>query len=213
MPEINLGRVVGRDGITPNIQISGVETLNAGENAYFEREAGSPDSSPVFSVGIPRGASGGVPSIMVGDTETVAFEEGAEVTRREGSSDVEPVFDFKIPAGERGPQGFAPAENVQITYSMMLIPYYANKQILINSTNDITIFIQTAANAAMEDFAEVEIYRLGSGTVTIVPQDGVTLLCKESSYTITDQYTSVALKLLTAYDRSNNTWALQGAVG
>ena len=83
----------------------------------------------------------------------------------------------------------------------------------MNSTDDITIVVPTAAKVAMENYAEIEIFRAGVGTVTILPQDGVTFLCKEISYTIPDQYTSAALKLLTAYDATNNTWALQGAIG
>lgn len=212
MPNIKLGRVVGRDGLTPNIQIGGVETLGAGEMAYFEKEADSPDSSPVFRVGIPRGANGTVPSIQTGNTQIVEPEQAA-IIRRPGSPDIAPVFDFMVPKGDRGPQGFAPAENVLITASMTLTADHANKQLIVNSTDDITIVVPTAAKVAMEDYAEIEVFRLGVGTVTLLPENGVTFLCKETSYTIPDQYTSAAIKLLTAYDSTNNTWAVQGAIG
>lgn len=212
MPDIKLGRVVGRDGLTPNIQIGAVETLGAGETAYFEREAGSPDSSPVFNVGLPRGANGTVPSIQTGSTQIVNPEQAA-IIRRPGSPDIAPVFDFMVPKGDRGPQGFAPAENVLITASLTLDASHANKQLIVDSTDDITIVVPTAAKVAMEDYAEIEVFRLGVGTVTLLPENGVTFLCKETSYTIPDQYTSAALKLLTAYDSTNNTWAVQGAIG
>lgn len=213
MPEFNLGKVRGADGVTPNIQINSVETVAAGQDAYFKRVENSPDSDPLFDVGIPRGGSGVTPDIQVGTTETAEYGANAEVTRRAGSPDVQPIFDFKLPRGARGPQGNAPAQSVLISESLVLTAEHANKLLIVNSENDVTIVVPTAATVAMEADAEIEIYRAGSGAVTLSPQSGVTFLCKEEEYSITDQFASAAIKLLTAYDSTNNTWAIQGAIG
>jgi hypothetical protein len=221
MPDIKLGRVRGADGIpgrdgtngvTPNVQISNTTTLAAGAPAYFRRDSGSPDSSPTFSVGIPRGANGATPNIKVGNVTTVSYEAAADVSRRAGSSDVEPIFDFKIPAGPQGPQGREPAQTMVLTSSIELGPPHANKCIIVNSTNDVTLMILQAAYSPMEDNCEIEVLRLGSGAVTIKPSAGVTLLAKSNPCVISEQYSSAALKLLSAYDSTNNTWSVQGAI-
>ena len=214
MPDINLGRVKGADGITPNILIENVNTLDAGAAAYFERDPASPDTSPVFNVGIPRGASGATPDVRAGTVQTVAYGAAAEVTRRAGSSNAQPIFDFKIPEGKQGPQGVAPAQSILLTESIELGPPHANKQIIVNSTNDVTINVLNASYSPMPNDTEVEIFRMGSGAVTIQGYMGVTILGKgnKGSYTIPEQYTGAALKLLSAYDSSNNTWTLQGAI-
>ena len=213
MPTFNLGKVVGEDGRTPNVQIGTVATLGAGESAYFTRQAGSPDISPVFDVGIPRGTNGVSPNIQIGTTVTVASGEPAEVTRREGSPDAAPIFDFKLPQGEQGEQGIAPAGTVLITASTTLDASHANKLLIVNSANDITIIIPTAASVDMGQDTEIEIFRAGTGAVSISAQSGVTILCASEALGIADRYASVALKLLTALDATKNTWSLQGALG
>lgn len=213
MPTFNLGKVVGEDGRTPNVQIGTVTTLEAGAAAYFTRQASSSDLAPVFDVGIPRGAGGISPNVQVGTTVTVASGEPAEVTRREGSPDAAPILDFKLPRGEQGEQGIAPAGTVLITASTTLDASHANKLLIVNSVNDITIIIPTAASADMGQDTEIEIFRAGTGAVSISAQSGVTILCASEALGIADRYASVALKLLTALDATKNTWALQGALG
>lgn len=216
MPEYDLGRIVGRDGVTPNIQIAEVLTLNADEEAYFNRLEDSPDSSPVFEVGIPRGVSGLAPDITIGETTTLPPGSSATVTRREDSTNAKPVFDFGIPTGETGspgPQGNAPAKSILVTESITLGEEHANSLLIVNSDVDVIIVIPTHASVAFEDHAELEIYKMGEGTVTFSTQTGVTVLCKEDTHVMSEKYTSAALKLLTAYDASNNTWSLEGAVG
>ena len=60
---------------------------------------------------------------------------------------------------------------------------------------------------------EIEIFRAGTGAVTVSSQSGVTILCASETYGIADRYASVALKLMTALDATKNTWSLQGALG
>jgi hypothetical protein len=148
----------------------------------------------------------------VGDVTTVSYEAAADVSRRAGSSDVEPIFDFKIPAGPQGPQGREPAQTMVLTSSIELGPPHANKCIIVNSANDVTLMILQAAYSPMEDNCEIEVLRLGSGAVTIKPSAGVTLLAKSNPCVISEQYSSAALKLLSAYDSTNNTWSVQGAI-
>lgn len=76
------------------------------------------------------------------------------------------------------------------------------------NTGAITVTIPANAAVAFPVGTEIEIYRSGSGTVTIAQAGSVTIECAESSYGIADQYTSVALKKL-----DTNVWALQGNVG
>ena len=55
---------------------------------------------------------------------------------------------------------------------------------------------------------EIEIYRGGAGTVTLSAASGVTVECKESTYGIADQYTSVVLKW-----RTDSIVVIEGNVG
>ncbi len=48
----------GADGITPNITIGTVTTLEAGTNATVSLDATSTTANPVFNFGIPKGADG-----------------------------------------------------------------------------------------------------------------------------------------------------------
>lgn len=48
----------GEDGVTPDIQVGTVTTLEPGQNATVTRKSSSPDSAPVFDFGIPKGADG-----------------------------------------------------------------------------------------------------------------------------------------------------------
>ena len=48
----------GHDGVTPFISVGETHTLEAGNDAYVERQTGSPDYAPVFNFGIPKGEKG-----------------------------------------------------------------------------------------------------------------------------------------------------------
>lgn len=48
----------GEDGVTPDIQVGTVTTLESGQNATVTRQPTSPDSAPVFDFGIPKGEDG-----------------------------------------------------------------------------------------------------------------------------------------------------------
>ena len=105
------------------------------------------------------------------------------------------------------------AKQTVISADTTLAVIHANKQIIVNSANDITITIPAHATAAMPDYTEIEIYRYGEGAVNIAAATGVTLLSGSDAPQISDQYQSGAIKLMTAIDITNNTWAVQGAIG
>lgn len=94
MPTLNLGKVVGpqgpqgetgavgpqgspgpqgvsgANGITPNIQVGTVTTLDPDSSATVLRRAGSPDAAPVFDFGIPRGHD----SVNDGDMRSAVYD-------------------------------------------------------------------------------------------------------------------------------------------
>lgn len=98
----------------------------------------------------------------------------------------------------------ASAAVVSISASMTLASSHAGRFLSCTNADAITITIPTGIAAG----TEIEIYRGGAGTVTLSPASGVTVECKEASYGIADQYTSVVLKW-----RAANVVAIEGNVG
>jgi len=81
-------------------------------------------------------------------------------------------------------------------------------RIRANDSSAITITIPPQTDVTWTDDVEVEIYRAGTGAVTIAGGTGVTLESKGSLTAIADQYTSVMLKR-----ESSDTWSIQGNLG
>ena len=98
----------------------------------------------------------------------------------------------------------ASAAVVSISASTTLASAHAGRFLSCTNTSGITITIPTGIAAG----TEIEIYRGGAGTVTLSAASGVTVECKEASYGIADQYTSVVLKW-----RAANVVAIEGNVG
>ena len=98
----------------------------------------------------------------------------------------------------------ASAAVVSVSASTTLAASHAGRFLSCTNASGITITIPTGIAAG----TEIEIYRGGAGTVTLSPASGVTVECKESSYGIADQYTSVVLKW-----RTDSIVVLEGNVG
>lgn len=98
----------------------------------------------------------------------------------------------------------AAAAVVSISASMTLASAHAGRFLSCTNADAITITIPTGIAAG----TEIEIYRGGAGTVMLSPASGVTVECKEASYGIADQYTSVVLKW-----RTDSIVVLEGNVG
>lgn len=98
----------------------------------------------------------------------------------------------------------ASAAVVSISASTTLASSHAGRFLSCTNASGITITIPTGIAAG----TEIEIYRGGAGTVTLSPASGVTVECKESTYGIADQYTSVVLKW-----RDANVVVIEGNVG
>ena len=98
----------------------------------------------------------------------------------------------------------ASASVVNVSSSTTLSGSHAGRFLSCTNTSGITITIPTGIAAG----TEMEIYRGGAGTVTLSPASGVTVECKEASYGIADQYTSVVLKW-----RTDSIVVLEGNVG
>lgn len=98
----------GKDGVTPDIQVGAVTTLEPGQEATVTRRENSPDAAPVFDFGIPKGAkgdpgSGGGEGGSKGDpgttfTPSVSEEGVLSWTNDGGLPNPEPV-DIKGPPG------------------------------------------------------------------------------------------------------------------
>ena len=98
----------------------------------------------------------------------------------------------------------ASAAVVSISASTTLASSHAGRFLCCTNASNITITIPTGIAAG----TEIEIYRGGAGTVTLSPASGVTIECKESTYGIADQYTSVVLKW-----RADSIVVIEGNVG
>lgn len=128
------------------------------------------------------------------------------------------THDGYIPTSEKGAaSGVAtldsrgviiPAQAFSTSYdelsSFTLSEVHYGRFVLINSAEAAVVTIPTG----VPKYTEIEIYRVGAGTVTLSAADGVTVRCKESNYGIADQYTSVVLKWI-----STNMVAIEGNVG
>lgn len=93
---------------------------------------------------------------------------------------------------------------VNVSADLTLSSSHAGRFLACTNASGITITIPTGIAAG----TEIEIYRGGAGTVTLSPASGVTVECKESTYGIADQYTSVVLKW-----RTDSIIVLEGNVG
>ena len=98
----------------------------------------------------------------------------------------------------------ASAAVVNVSADLTLASAHAGRFLSCANTSAITITIPTGISAG----TEIEIYRGGAGTVTLSAASGVTVECKESTYGIADQYTSVVLKW-----RATNVVVIEGNVG
>ena len=98
----------------------------------------------------------------------------------------------------------ASAAVVSVSASTTLASSHAGRFLSCANTSGITVTIPTG----IAEGTEIEIYRGGAGTVTLSPASGVTVECKESTYGIADQYTSVVLKW-----RTDSIVVLEGNVG
>lgn len=128
------------------------------------------------------------------------------------------THDGYIPTSEKGAaSGVAtldsrgviiPAQAFSTSYdelrSFTLSEVHYGRFVLINSAEAAVVTIPTG----VPHYTEIEIYRSGTGSVTLSPADGVTIRCKESNYGIADQYTSVVLKWI-----GTNLVAIEGNVG
>jgi hypothetical protein len=94
-----------------------------------------------------------------------------------------------------------------ITSSVTLNINNKNRILKVNSSSAITLSIPSNASVPFPINTEVAIIREGSGTVSIAPVSGVTLLSTDSKRKIKGQYSSAAL-LKTASD----TWLLIGSI-
>ena len=94
-----------------------------------------------------------------------------------------------------------------ITSSVTLNINNKNRILKVNSSSAITLTIPSNASVTFPINTEVAIIREGSGTVSIAPGSGVTLLSTDSKRKIKGQYSSAAL-LKTASD----TWLLIGSI-
>lgn len=98
----------------------------------------------------------------------------------------------------------ASAAVVSVSASMTLASSHAGRFLSCTNASAITITIPTGITVG----TEIEIYRAGAGAVTLSAASGVTVECKESTYGIADQYTSVVLKW-----RTDSIVVIEGNVG
>jgi len=103
------------------------------------------------------------------------------------------------------------SKTVVITANTTLSTDHAGKTLLVGSdSNDITITIPAYSSGTSSAFAtnaEIEIVRTGSKEVSFAVASGVTLRSVDSMHSISAQYASVGLKMI-----SQNEWLLTGSL-
>ena len=78
----------------------------------------------------------------------------------------------------------------------------------ISSSSAVTITVPTNTSVAFPVGTEIELYRGGSGSVTVAAASGVTINKTGSALTIAEQHGCAVLKKI-----DTNTWILGGALG
>ena len=189
-------------------------TMTDGSTAEFTVRNGTNGAA---IVSIERTAGNGAPGTT--DTYTITLSDGRTSTfsvanGKNGTVDTTGLLlasekaaasgvatldeDTKVTASQ------ASAAVVNVSASTTLSSSHAGRFLSCTNTSGITITIPTGIAVG----TEIEIYRGGAGTVTLSPASGVTVECKESTYGIADQYTSVVLKW-----RTDSIVVLEGNVG
>ncbi len=75
----------------------------------------------------------------------------------------------------------------------------------MNSASALVFTIPSSATVLFDVHTVIEIFRLGSGSVTVTPAGGVTLRTPTGTTTIRAQYSTVAIR-----QRSQDEWILSG---
>ncbi len=75
----------------------------------------------------------------------------------------------------------------------------------MNSASALVFTIPSSANVFYDVHTVIEVFRLGTGTVTIAAAGGVTLRSPAGTFTIRAQYSTVAIR-----QRSQDEWVLSG---
>lgn len=105
------------------------------------------------------------------------------------------------------PERISAPIRTEVTDNVTLALADAGRFVPVNSSSNYTVTIPTNSAVAFPVGTEIEIYRRGSGTVTL-GVTGLTIECSSAARTIKDRYTSVVLKKL-----DTDTWNIQGNVG
>ena len=143
-----------------------------------------------------KGVGTGAEDVAAGDHTHDGYIPTSEKGAASGVATLD--ADTKVTASQ------ASAAVVSVSASTTLASSHAGRFLSCTNASAITITIPTGIAAG----TEIEIYRGGAGTVTLSPASGVTVECKESTYGIADQYTSVVLKW-----RTDSIVVLEGNVG
>lgn len=110
-------------------------------------------------------------------------------------------------SGKAKPERISAPIRTEVTGNVTLALADAGRFIPVNSSSAITVTIPTNSSVAFPIGTEIEIYRRGSGTVTL-GVSSLTIECMSEARTIKDRYTSVVIKKL-----DTDTWNIQGNVG
>jgi hypothetical protein len=81
----------------------------------------------------------------------------------------------------------------------------SSRMLSINSSTDISITVPTHATSAFPVGSKIEIIRVGTGEVTVVPASGVTIRSKNNNLKLSTQYVGAMLVKL-----ATNEWMLIG---
>ena len=176
-------------------------------------ETGTPD---VYDVSREEGLI-----VQEGDSLSAANLNDLENRIDASIAGVESKADLALPAIQKGAaNGVASLDaNTKVAptqASARIVNVTANKTLSIgdagtvqrvNSSSGVTVTVPANASVAFPVGTEIEVYRAGSGAVTI-GASGVTVECAIVQRGVADRYTSIVLKKW-----ATDTWSIQGNVG
>lgn len=178
---------------------SSVPAVSQGNFLWTRTQVTFSDNTTVTSYSVSRMGIDGAGSVS--SVNSVSPASNGNVTLTPADIGAASVTDGKVTASE------ASSAIVSTSDSFTLALSDAGKMIIATASSDIVVTIPTNASVAFPVGTEIEVARLGTGSLSFEGASGVTILSMSDMVEISDQYGVAGLKKV-----DTNTWLLVGAL-